>query len=670
MSANKIYNRNNQINDAWSKFMESGYIDREIIRKEIAESWIRSKEDHVDPMGGEGAKSKKLKDREIQLRPLLRIAKPFMESLYNIAGSHGLLVRLTDPEGYVVECLGDEDSVEIYKKMNLYKGYNVREETIGTNAIGIALVTRKPIQVFAAEHYAKRYHKFTSSACPIKNAEGELLGILSMTDSYEKVHLHTLGMVVASGEAIEKQIKIDMINRQLRIANRHFSTIIEQIKEGLICIDNEGIITDVNLIARHILKRTEKELIGKDIRGIVKIGDRFKSIVKNMKDSHYNNEELEFIQKNGKRVVCIATIATIKDIDKNILEGAILTFHEAKTVHNLVNRIVGSQARFTFTDIMGESDAIKKAIKMAEGMTQYNTTVLLQGESGTGKELFAQSIHNASPRRKNPFIFLNCGAIPRDLVASELFGYIEGAFTGAKRGGHPGKFELADGGTIFLDEIGDMPLDTQANLLRVLETQEVVRVGGHDVIPVDVRVIAATHKDLKEEVEKGNFREDLFYRLNVMPIHIPPLRKRKKDFKPLISYFMEKFSVKMGKDIRGIEDAFYDRMSGYKWPGNVRELQNVMQQIISVAKDGEVLSVEDIPQYMKATNLVDKADSQNQKFFTLREIESISIVKTIKETEGNLSKTARILGISRSSLYRKLKEYNIDVTQKETHVPM
>jgi len=670
MAANKIRNRNNQIIDAWQNFMESGKIDKDVIRKEIENSWIRSRKENVDPLGEgqETSKSKSLKDREEHLRPLLRIAKPFMESLYNIAGSHGLLVRLTDPEGYVVECLGDEDSVETYKKLNLYKGYNVKEETIGTNAIGIALNTRKPIQVFAAEHYAKRYHKFTSSAYPIKNAEGQLLGILSMTDSYEKVHLHTLGMVVASGVAIEKQLKIDKINRQLRIANRHFSTIIEQINEGLICIDNEGIITDVNLIARHILKRSEEEIIGQDIRQIAKIGNRIKSISKNIAKGYYNNEELEFILKNGKRVVCIATIATIKDIDKDVLEGVILTFHEVKTVHNLVNRIVGSQARFTFADIMGESEAIKKAKKMAESMTQYNTTVLLQGESGTGKELFAQSIHNAGERRKNAFIFLNCGAIPRDLVASELFGYIEGAFTGAKRGGHPGKFELADGGTIFLDEIGDMPLDTQANLLRVLETQEVVRVGGHDVIPVDVRVIAATHKDLKEEVEKGNFREDLFYRLNVMPIMIPPLRERKNDFEPLISYFMEKFSSQMGKDIRGIEDAFYERMSSYPWPGNVRELQNVMQQIISVAEDGKALTVADIPQYMKATNLLDEPDSQSKMFFTLREIEAIAIRKTIDKTKGNLSKTARILGISRSSLYRKMKAYGVETYHYDTHV--
>ena len=663
MTVRRIHDRNRQIYEAWENFMETGRIDQSVIRKEIADSWVRSRDSLVDPLlrdkdalGGE-----EFQFRYRQLLPLIKIAKPFMKSLYKIAGSYGLLVRLTDADGYVLEYLGEREFVEVYKDMNLYKGYNVMEESIGTNAIGIALVTGRPIQVFGAEHYAKRYHEWTSSACPIKDERGRILGVLSITDSYEKVHPHTLGMVVASGEAIEKQMKIDRINLQLKTANRHFSAIIEQFSEGLICIDNAGIITDVNLIARHLLKRSEEELLGENIRNLLRFEDREKNIQKIGKENRYDNEEIRFVLKNGKSVKCIATITPIRDIEKDLLDGVILTFHEVKAVHNLVNRIVGSQARFTFEDILGESDAIKRAIKIAEGTTHYNTTVLLEGESGTGKELFAQSIHNASPRRNKPFIFLNCGAIPRDLVASELFGYIEGAFTGAKRGGHPGKFELADGGTIFLDEIGDMPLDTQANLLRVLETREVVRVGGHDVIPVDVRVIAATHKELKQEVQKGNFRQDLFYRLNVMPIKIPPLRNRKRDIVPLVDYFMQKFGDKMGKDIQGIDDAFYEKMSGYGWPGNVRELQNVMQQIINVAKDGETLSVNLIPAYMQASMGLEAPYANEPGHFTLQEIERAAIEKTIQRTKGNLSKAARILGISRSSLYRKLKAYNYEM---------
>lgn len=663
MTVRRIHDRNRQIYEAWGNFMETGRIDQSVIRKEIADSWVRSRDSLVDPLlrDKEALGGEEFQFRYRQLLPLIKIAKPFMKSLYKIAGSYGLLVRLTDADGYVLEYLGEREFVEVYKDMNLYKGYNVMEESIGTNAIGIALVTGRPIQVFGAEHYAKRYHEWTSSACPIKDERGKILGVLSITDSYEKVHPHTLGMVVASGEAIEKQMKIDRINLQLKTANRHFSAIIEQFSEGLICIDNAGIITDVNLIARHLLKRSEEELLGENIRNLLRFEDREKNIQKIGKENRYDNEEIRFVLKNGKSVKCIATITPIRDIEKDLLDGVILTFHEVKAVHNLVNRIVGSQARFTFEDILGESDAIKRAIKIAEGTTHYNTTVLLEGESGTGKELFAQSIHNASPRRNKPFIFLNCGAIPRDLVASELFGYIEGAFTGAKRGGHPGKFELADGGTIFLDEIGDMPLDTQANLLRVLETREVVRVGGHDVIPVDVRVIAATHKELKQEVQKGNFRQDLFYRLNVMPIKIPPLRNRKRDIVPLVDYFMQKFSDKMGKDIQGIDDAFYEKMSGYGWPGNVRELQNVMQQIINVAKDGETLSVNLIPAYMQTSMGLEAPYVNEPGHFTLQEVERAAIEKTIERSKGNLSRAARILGISRSSLYRKLKAYNHDV---------
>ena len=228
-----------------------------------------------------------------------------------------------------------------------------------------------------------------------------------------------------------------------------------------------------------------------------------------------------------------------------------------------------------------------------------DATILLQGESGTGKEMFAQAIHNASRRKDRPFVFLNCGAIPRDLVSSELFGYVEGAFTGAKRGGHPGKFELADGGTIFLDEIGDMPLDAQISLLRVLEDHKVVRVGGNDVIPINVRVIAASNKDLKKEVELEKFRSDLFYRINVMPIYISSLRERKEDIKIFIDYFSEKFSESNENHIKKISASFYEGMINYDWPGNVRELQNVMQLVLNVAENNSVLTGKNLPSYVK-----------------------------------------------------------------------
>lgn len=662
MPTKDLLNKNVIIYKVWEQYVKEGKLEKKALRDFITDSWIRSKSYGVDPFIEKvkiDLNEKEIQQKYEKFKPLLKTAKPFMDSLYKIVGNSGLLVRLTDKDGYVLECIGDMNLAHEYGSLNIYKGCNVKEEIIGTNAIGTALHTQKPIQVIGAEHFCKQYHGWSSSACPIKNDKGEILGILSMTGPYEKVHPHTLGMIVASAEAIENQLKLDPINKQLELAIKHFYAIMESISEGLICVNKEGIITDINLFARKILSLKEKDILGQSIKKVLyeDYSDRISRAIK--RGRKFEEEEIYFKLKRGKKLLCIATITPINDPSTNKLEGVVITFKEAKVIHSLVNKIVGAKARFKFSDILGNSERIREVIKLAKKCTMHDTTVLLNGESGTGKELFAQSIHNASSRRNKPFIFLNCGAIPRELVASELFGYVEGAFTGAKRGGHPGKFELADEGTIFLDEIGDMPLDAQTNLLRVLETREVVRVGGHEVIPVDVRVIAATHKDLEKEVELGNFRQDLYYRLNVMPINIPPLRERKEDIRLFIDYFIKKYSSKMDKEIKSINDSFYRGMMSYNWPGNVRELQNVMQQIINIVENGEVLSYKYLPNYMKSTGMTESLGISN-KLLSLEEVEKITIEKTIREVDRNIALASRVLGISRSSLYRKIYKYELE----------
>lgn len=662
MPTKALLNRNKLVYDAWKQFVTDGKLEKQFLRDFVADSWLRSSDYGVNPFKEKvkvELNKEEIDKRYKEFMNLLKRAKPFMYSLYNIVGSSGLLVRLTDKDGYVLECIEDKDIGFKYGSLNIYRGCNVKEEVVGTNAIGTALHTGKPIQIIGAEHFCNQYHGWSSSACPIRNDKGEILGILSMTGPCEKVHPHTLGMVVAAAEAIENELQLELINNQLKIANEHFYAIMDSISEGLICVNNEGIVTDINLFARKLLSLKEKDIIGKSINTIIckECKDKISKSVKRGKK--YEEEEISFTLNKRKKILCIATITPINDHTTNKLEGVVVTFKEAKVIHSLINKIVGAEARFTFSDILGNSESIKSAIKLAKKSARHSTTVLLQGESGTGKELFAQSIHNTSSRRNKPFIFLNCGAIPRELVASELFGYVEGAFTGAKRGGHPGKFELADGGTIFLDEIGDMPLDAQTNLLRVLETRQVVRVGGHEVIPVDVRVIAATHKDLEREFELGNFRQDLYYRLNVMPITIPPLRERKEDIKLFIDYFIKKYTNKMNKEIKEINDSFYRGMTSYNWPGNVRELQNVMQHIINIIERDDILSYKHLPAYMKPSNLT-KSLGISDKLLSLEEVEKITIEKTIREVERNIALASRILGISRSSLYRKIYKYELD----------
>ncbi len=658
MPAKEILRQKPNIYKAWKKFITLGKIDSKIIQPVIIESWKRCAKYGIDPFGKHNTR---LNERELnqkfeRFHHLIKVARPFMQSLYKFVKDSGFIVRLSDNEGCILETLGDKSIVDSSKELNILPGDNCSEQIIGTNAIGTCLVTQKPLQVFAAEHYCKAYHYWTTSACPIKDTKGRIIGALGMTGSYEKVHPHTLGMIIAAVEAIENQLKLEESNRKLLMSNQHFYAIMESISEGLISVDSSCKITDINLEARKLFGIKEEDVLGKHIKKL--FNSNYKKIQRVLNQGiGFAEEEIVLYTKRRGTVRFISTATPIKD-EKNNTAGAVITFREIKTVHNLINKMIGSEARFTFESILGKSKKLLEAIKIAKLAAENDTNVLLQGESGTGKEMFAQAIHNNSSRRDGPFIFINCGAIPRELVATELFGYVEGAFTGARKGGHPGKFELADGGTIFLDEIGDMPLDTQANLLRVLETKEIRRIGGKKVIPINVRVIAATHKNLEKEVEQGNFRQDLFFRLNVTPIKIPPLRERKEDIPLLVKHFTKKISRQMNKHIEDIHPEVIDIMCRHNWPGNVRELQNVLQQAINLC-NSRVLTLKHLPDSIKNSPSNNSSTISAKTLKTLEEIEAEAINKTLNLLKGNVAKTARILGIGRNTLYRKMKKYKI-----------
>lgn len=656
----KLIDFNEEMKNKWELFIKKDILDKEGIREVIYDSWIRSKGYNINPYGKNISNllsRNEFFEKKREFLPLLQTAKPFMTSLYDTIENPNIMIRLIDREGYVLDHIGEDVIIKLFNPSAANDGYSVKEEVIGTNAIGLAMITGEAAQVVGVEHYLKEYHEWTSSACPIRDYMGDMLGVLSITARYNDAHPHTLGMVVAAAEAIENELKLEESNKKLRMANEGFYQIMESISEGIIRIDNAGYITTMNRFARKLLGFSEDEMLNKNIKYIIpqeKIEEIMGRIYARKK---YEEEEVSFNTKSGRKKTCIVNITPIKLTSSTDLAGSVITFREKRVVHSLVNKIVGANARFTFDDILGESEAIIRAKKTAIISASTDLTILLQGESGTGKEMFAQAIHNESKRKNNPFVFLNCGAIPRDLVSSELFGYVEGAFTGSKKGGHPGKFELADGGTIFLDEIGDMPLDSQTNLLRVLEDRKVVRVGGHELIPIDVRVIAATNKDLLREVEMGNFRRDLYYRLNVMPIYTPNVRDRKEDIRILIGHFLEKFSMATDKKIKRVEESFYDVMYNYDWPGNVREIQNVMQVILNFAENNCILTWRDAPFNIKSKSKSSK--TVKEPLLTLDEIEKSAIERTILEVGGNMQMAAKVLGIGRSTLYRKMEKYNI-----------
>lgn len=313
-----------------------------------------------------------------------------------------------------------------------------------------------------------------------------------------------------------------------------------------------------------------------------------------------------------------------------------------------------------FDDIVGETAELKRLKQMAQRIARGEANVLITGESGTGKGLFAQAIHEASPRCGEPFIKINCAAIPENLLESELFGYEEGAFTGAVRGGRPGKFELGHGGTVFLDEIGDMPLAMQAKILRVLQEKSLERVGGSRTLTVDVRIIAATHRDLTKLIEEQKFRLDLYYRLAVINLHIPPLRERPEDIRPLVQRLINKLNLKYGQRVREVSPSVEECLLAYGWPGNVRELENAIEHAFNFLDEGEeVIALEHLP-----PALLNKSNRDRDCSFGLNEAvaaaESEAIRQALRLAKGNKQEAARLLGIHPSGLYQKLKKYSIE----------
>jgi transcriptional regulator with PAS, ATPase and Fis domain len=377
---------------------------------------------------------------------------------------------------------------------------------------------------------------------------------------------------------------------------------------------------------------------------------------------NYENQEI-VLNDLGKRIRSSAS--PVRDEDGGIV-GAVAFFHEVNDRNAKCGPVVYCN-RHSFDDIAGESPAIKAAKDWAILAAACNSTVLILGESGTGKELFANAIHNSSSRGHGPFIAINCASIPESLIESELFGYTDGSFTGAKKGGHPGKFEMANNGSIFLDEIGEMSLSVQAKLLRVLQERRVARIGSSQETEVDIRIIAATHRDLNKDVESGRFREDLYYRLAVLEVKVPPLRERPQDIPPLARCLVHKISMRLGRPSVDVDDDCLHRMAAYPWPGNVRAMENVLERALVCMGDAHCLKFEHLglppasvlpvadPNFSPRT----EKEKASPPVRSLRDIEKEAIADALSACCGNIKKTAARLGIARNTLYRKMEDYDL-----------
>lgn len=590
-------------------------------------------------------------------KELIEISKPYIDNVFESVGDKDFIIILTDNNGCIIYIKGAEEIKDELEKLNLKVGAYMDEKNIGTNAMSIAISEDRCIQITANEHYISILQSLTCSAAPIHNSKGEIIGTLNLTGKSNMKHPHTLGLVIFGVTAIENELFRIKTKSILNQTYNYMKTVIENVDKGIIIIDTHGIIININALGLKILEKKNNNLINEDINYII---PNFKNIVDRISSS---NETIirEIKLSHDSKYKTEVTLKGIKHNEKLIGIVAILT--KIKENHKK-SEFTG--AFFTFNDIIGKSDAIKNVITNCKVIANSPSTVLIQGESGTGKEVLAQSIHNYSIRKDKKFVAINCGAIPANIIESELFGYEDGTFTGGKKGGKIGKIELANGGTLFLDEIGDMPLDMQVKLLRVLQEGRVTRLGGSKEIPVDMRVIAATNKNLKKEIKDGTFREDLYYRLCVIPIKLPPLRERKGDIRMLIEYFLTMKSIKLEKEIPNISKDLINKLLTYKWPGNIRQLENCIENIVNLngKLSYEILDEsDDINKDLLNINSSNNMISENiiEEKFNLEDIEKATIINAIKYNNYNISKTAKSLGVSRNTLYLKIKKYNIEI---------
>lgn len=440
-------------------------------------------------------------------------------------------------------------------------------------------------------------------------------------------------------------------------------TVIDKAYDGIVMVNSKG---DVTFMSPSLIDLFELDESGATHQPIDMLLPQL-GLTRVLKNGL--TEISDFMEINGIRYI----VHRIPVFQEQQIVGAIgkIMFRQLQEVgerfrrfaiHESQNKVVNEQirrsesSRFTFEQIITKDLQMEKLVRSVSKAAKGRSTILIRGESGTGKELFAHAIHSISPRREEPFVTVNCAAIPEHLLESEFFGYEEGAFTGARHKGKIGKFDLAHGGTLFLDEVGDMSLSLQAKLLRVLQEGEFYRVGGTDRIHVDVRIISATNRPLEDMVENGTFREDLFYRLNVISFEIPPLRLRKGDILLLCDVFIKDLNKINGTSITGIDFEAQRIMLEYEWPGNVRELRNVLERAMVFAESGKI-QLDDLPEYILKKTSFPGSSAPVPEQNLLTRAEQDAILLALNQTNGNKSKAARLLGISRSVLYEKLRKY-------------
>jgi sigma-54 dependent transcriptional regulator, acetoin dehydrogenase operon transcriptional activator AcoR len=617
--------------DTWKRFVKEDVLDTSRLNKRILESWYRCKKESVNPYLNKGLHL--LSEKELQIKKdknslLIELASPFLTD--QAIKDSGMMALLVDSDGYVLSLTGNKKTVMDAHRINFVEGVRWTEGEVGTNAIGTALQTKEPVFINGAEHYSVASHHWSCSATPIIDDNGILMGVIDVSCPLENAHPFMLGMVTSIAYAIEKEISRMSYRKEIALIQQA-SHLAETYQNHLFIVCNP----------KQIIISASKPVC---MKSPLSIGMNLDEILHNR---YKIDIEMPLLAKEDNSII-----------------GSCYFLSEEPS-HNQNSLFLSSipAKPFLYKGECGTSEAFQNTLNQVKLVAPTDATVFISGETGSGKELIAQAIHDNSPRKNGPFISLNCGAIPKELMESELFGYIEGAFTGARRQGYKGKFEQAHKGSLFLDEIGEIPHAMQVAILRVLQERKVTPIGSTKEVPLDVRVITATHRDITELVKKGDFREDLYYRLNVYPIFVPPLRKRKEDIPHLVRYFC----LRNNWNIPNM-DHLSTRLQNYEWPGNIRELINILERLHIMSPDlqscqgilgnsFELLTIH----YPSdpSSNEQENKEEVEKKLKAREKIQRDLMLDALKKTKGNVTAASKLLEVPRSTFYKRLQKFGI-----------
>ncbi|HGY9627383.1 sigma-54-dependent Fis family transcriptional regulator [Pseudomonas juntendi] len=621
----------------------------------IARSWLRCLEDyHLDPTLAQAPvvleHGRLLESRE-RLRQVLQIADTEMNSLHQQLSGAGHAVLLTDARGVILNCVTAPTERRIFERAGLWLGADWSEASEGTNGIGTCLVERQALTIHQGEHFRGRHTGLTCSASPVFDPHGELLAVLDVSSARPDVsrqsQFHTMALVNLSAKMIESCYFLRHFEGQWLLRFHLQAESVGLFSEGLVAFDGNGRICAVNQSALNLLGTIRGGMLGKPVEMFFACShDELFS-----RATPQGSAAWPLHTRDGRQVYAS-------------LRG------QGRTSAWSVPASLAAARREAPEGICLVDPALALDLQRAVRVFERDVPLLLQGETGCGKEAFAQAVHRASQRRHKPFVAINCASIPESLIESELFGYRGGTFTGARKEGMRGKLLQADGGTLLLDEIGDMPLALQTRLLRVLEERQVVPIGGEPQ-PVDVRIISATHRDLLERVQEGSFREDLYYRLNGLEVALPALRER-SDKAQLLDFLL---AQEAGGQPVDIEPAARQALLAFAWPGNVRQMRNVLKTLVALCEDNRI-AYADLPAIVRtsmgpagaiagqarshndpAGAIAGQARSHNRA--TLEGAERAALLAVLEEKRWHMTHTAEHLGISRNTLYRKLRKHGI-----------